>query len=159
MKCILNNSIHYGLRLNVKKCVLLSITVEWCGRLINNQGWKYQPSYYQKILRIPCPETVGELEAVVYMVTWLNIAIPKAAELKDHLLELIKEIKRGLSKGRRRPPWRKARAKISLRPWWSSQLTEQYELLKEMVRKSCEKRLASYDPDLPMEIYTDASDE
>ena len=80
---ILTSCSSWGLRLNVAKCFLIQPKIEWCGRILWNGKWKYKEAYFDKILKIPSPSNVGELETIVYMTTWLSLSIPGCAEAKD----------------------------------------------------------------------------
>ena len=99
---VLSNCVKWGLRLNVEKCDFVAREIIWCGRRISASGWNFRKEYFDKILEVPAPKTVKELEGVVYLATWLTTSIPDCCRLKDSMNELMMEIRRRLAKERGR---------------------------------------------------------
>ena len=58
----LDNCIKWKVRLNVMKCQVIARKITWCGRSLTPKGWQYSTEYFEKILKIPEPSPVQELE-------------------------------------------------------------------------------------------------
>ena len=69
LRYILQKLIKFGVRLNAQKSTLLTTEVQWCGRRINRKGWNFMPVHFNKILRVPMPSNVAELENMIYVLT------------------------------------------------------------------------------------------
>ena len=93
-KTLLRNCIKWKVRLNIDKCTLVDNKIIWCGRLITRQGWRYQDKYFNKILKIKSPTTMGEIEDVLYTVVWLSLSIPNLSKFKEPIAELILSMKK-----------------------------------------------------------------
>ena len=51
-----------NLRLSIEKAHFCSQEATWCGRIISKDGWRYKEDYFTKILSMPPPKNLGELE-------------------------------------------------------------------------------------------------
>jgi|GEM_PF-2679083 len=157
LETILQNCLQYGLRLNVKKCKLVERSTTWCGRVINSNGWVYKPAYFKKILDIPSPTTVQELETIVYLVTWLSLAVPDAAKRKKKFQDLMLQVREDINAQKGKKVSKKVRDKVSLDKYWNEQYELEYEKLKLALSDSAKLNLSRFDYEKDLEIYTDAS--
>ena len=70
-----------GLRLGVKKCEFHLSKVEYCGRVIEGEGWSFDPKFYSKIRDMGKPKFVHELVSAVHVAKWMCIALPRFARV------------------------------------------------------------------------------
>jgi len=157
LEYILSKCVEKKLRLNIKKCQLLSESTEWCGRIIYKEGWKFRRGYFDKILNIPNPTTVQELETVVYMMNWLSLSIPNSSELTGILHDLMMEIRKIAKDKNGKRLTKSQRNKISLKDYWKDTHKAAFMRLKAILVQCCEKNLALYDEAKELHVYTDAS--
>ena len=158
LETVLKNCVRWKLRLNISKCNLIAKQIEWCGReLCPNGMWKYKTAYFDKVLDIPKPVTVEHLETVVYISTWLGVAIPRCAQLKGQLQQLMLRIKQQIEEERGKRVSKKLRNKIELSKYWNEDLQKAHDQLKRALHEAAERQLSCYDMKRKICIYTDAS--
>ena len=143
MEVILKNCIEVGLRLNVHKCSLLQKEIVWCGRIVSVRGWRFKEIYFKRIMEIPEPKTMGELEIIVYLATWLSATVPNCCELKNELQEKMGEIKK-LLVAKFGKMNKKKRKSMSISTFWTVDLARSFMNLKVGLQNAMEKNLALY---------------
>ena len=151
---ILDNMKKYKVRFNAKKCHLIATSLSWCGREINTNGWRFAPLHFNKILNIARPINLKQLQSVIYVLSWLNMSIPKASQMKERLLDLVTNTRK--SAGLKDKKTRKSDAKIKLA--WNAELDDAWKNLKELLAHCSRMNLKSFTNKALMVVYTDASD-
>ena len=155
-KRFLDRCISKGVRLNVLKCKLLESETTWCGRRITPEGWSFSKKYFKKILEIPQPKRLGELEDIIYGVNWLSSSIPELAELKAPFQDLMLRIKNSALNIRGTRLGRKQRANLLLENW-TQEMTEAFKKFRNRIVSAAEATLANYNGKEDLVLVTDAS--
>ena len=78
-----------GVRLNINKCIFLTKEAEYCGRVINEQGWRYRDEFFNKILSIQRPLFCHEMAQAMYVINWIGLSIPELSKLREPFKEFI----------------------------------------------------------------------
>lgn len=63
--------------------------VQFCGRIINEDGVKFHPRQYEALVNMQAPTTVGALMELVNCANWMGTAIPSFSELIAPLHKLL----------------------------------------------------------------------
>ena len=135
-----------NLRLNIRKCDLLSKEAEWCGRRITEHGWNYSDKYFSKILKTPKPTFKHELAQALYLANWLSPSVPELAKIRDafttevQLQTTMKQLK-----------------KDNEPVTWTPELEKAWHDLLQALETSSRNFLASYDHEQPLCLFADAS--
>ena len=116
---VFRNMQRYKVRFNAMKCELLQTEIIWCGRRINRMGWTFAAYHYQKVLNIPAPTNLKQLEKALYVITWLNVTIPAAAKIKAKLRELVTQVRQQYKILDRKA--RKSDERITLEKVWTKE--------------------------------------
>ena len=82
----------YGLFLHRKKCLLITTSVRWCGRLIQPQGVTFDPSDSQGIFAIQKPTKGAQLQQFLCTLQWIRTTIPEFSEVTQPLREFSNKI-------------------------------------------------------------------
>lgn len=98
----LQNCAEYGVRLNLSKCVFVDSEVEWCGRLVTSTGVQFKQHYFEKILAMGSPRSLGDIEDLVYLSTWLSSSIPRLSAQRAVFSDLMVAMQQEANAGRRR---------------------------------------------------------
>ena len=157
MRKLLENCQKFKLRLNIDKCDLIKRKAVWCGREISEHGWRFQTKYFDNLLKMEVPSTLGQLEDCVYLSQWLSPGVPKLADYETEFMRLATELKRKLNAKKGRQISRKTRAQISLGDTWTKEMTETFREFKEVTRQASSRHLALYLTNDDLYIMTDAS--
>ena len=152
----LDRCIATGVRLNVLKCNLLEAETTWCGRRISSQGWSFSKKYFDKVLSIPQPRRLGELEDIIYGVNWLSSSIPELAELKAPFQDLMLKIKNSALDIRGTRLGRRQRSNFLLENW-TPELSEAFKEFRNRLISSAKATLANYSQEKDLVLITDAS--
>jgi hypothetical protein len=103
----------HGLKLHASKCVLFASTVRYCGRLITNDGVRFDPKNMEALQTMQQPQNGADLVQYVAAVNWMRSAIPnylkRVAPLQAALAKVFE------AKSRRT---KKAAAAVSLLHLW-----------------------------------------
>ena len=81
-----------NLKIHIKKSDLCNVEAHWCGRIVNGYGVTYHPRNYETLINMETPETAGELCQFVAAITWMVKGIPRLAEEKEPLSNLLEDI-------------------------------------------------------------------
>lgn len=86
-------------RLNLEKCKLLRVSVEYCGREVSRTGWKFPLHFYEKILYLKTSKSIYThlLLQAMYVMNWLSHSIPEMAKLRVSFKSFIYLIGRKLA--------------------------------------------------------------
>lgn len=78
-----------NLKLSAKKCLFFLREVTWCGRIVDEDGVRFDPSRLSGLQKTSLPRNAGELCEYVYCLQWMSTAIPnfieRIAPLRDIL--------------------------------------------------------------------------
>ena len=154
---ILRNCLRWHLRLNVDKCEFIAKEIYWCGRRITSSGWNFKQDYFNRILEVPRPVNVKELEAIVYMVTWLATAIPECSRLKDRLNTLMMTVRDKLTAEHGKRVSKKKRDAVELGELWTKEHEKDLTLLKKVLVVVSRTTMTNYDRTKRMQLFSDAS--
>ena len=80
-----------GLRLNRDKCVFLSNTLEFFGRIFSKDGIRPDPKRVTDLLKAPRPGNISEVRSLLAMANYSSQYIPDFATLTAPLRELTKK--------------------------------------------------------------------
>ena len=123
----------YGLRLKAEKCSFMQPMVVYYGLCISKDGVKPTKEKVEAIKQAPVPKNQTELRSFLGMVAALSTFIANLPTLTHPLNHL-----------------------LGKRPWiWSEQCDVAFEQLKQAI--TSDVVLAHYDPKLPVEMASDAS--
>lgn len=79
------------LKLNPKKCELTVKEAQFCGRLIDQNGVKFNLRNYEALFNMLQLTTVGSLMQLVHGANWLRTGIPRFVELINPLRSLLED--------------------------------------------------------------------
>lgn len=79
------------LELDFNKRELVVKEAQFCCRIIDSKGLKFNPRNYSALVNKPAPKTVGSLMELVYGANWMRTAIPNFSELISPLQQLLEE--------------------------------------------------------------------
>ena len=123
-----------GLKLNKGKCVIRVTETTFLGHLISANGIKPDPQKIEAILKMPMPCNKTELQRFLGMITYLGKFLPNLSKATAPLRQLLEK---------------------DVQWHFDEQHKSAVDMLKKMVTSS--PVLASYEPELPTRITTDAS--
>jgi len=136
----------FGIKLNARRCNLLSRQVHWCGRIVSKTGVRFDPELMDSLKNMADPANAGDLQQFVCAMGWLRAAI-------IHVLQEAKNRAAQLTGSSNR----KAMNKIQLSAiGWDEAHRESFQNAKEIVERAVE--LAHPDPEKTLCLFSDASD-
>ncbi len=153
----------YNVKLNFAKCQFFRRKIVWCGREFTEEGYSFDPKYYDKVLAIPTPELATELHSFVHSLQWIQTTLVpfgllEAKGVLQDFLQKIFMIKTPKSTSKNKPAGQKKRylAGVKLIDFgWSQREQEAFEKCKQIIHKAI--RLAVPDPTQELCLFTDAS--
>lgn len=147
---LFNRLKEYNLKVNIKKSSLVNKQAIWCGRLVDGTGFHWLPRNSQAMKDMAHPQTAGELSQFVAGITWMIKGLPRLAEHKGVLQELLEEIQKLTGKKRRKYEH------VDLRHLWRDKHRIAFEKCKELLVNSMENTFVK--PGATLCLFTDASD-
>ena len=137
------------MKLNPVKCELVAQKVQFCGRLVDSKGVKFNPRHYEALTAMEAPRTVGALMELVHGANWMRTAISRFSELIKPLHDLL-ESQYILLKSRKK-------SRICNRPLsaWGDEHQSAFNCLIQAITKQL--TLAIPDPAKRLCLFTDAS--
>ena len=129
-----------GITINPSKCKFSEPEISFLGFVVNSKGIKPTPEKIQAIRDIPQPKNILELRQFIGMVNFYHRAIPKIAETEACLTSLLTN-----SKKRDKTP-----------VCWTQECLDAFHKLKDDLANAV--LLAHPDSDLPLTVFSDASD-
>eukprot|EP00924_Labyrinthula_sp_SR-Ha-C_P015340 snap_masked-scaffold_87-processed-gene-0.0-mRNA-1 protein AED:0.48 eAED:0.48 QI:0/-1/0/1/-1/1/1/0/1690 len=154
----LKNCIQKKFKLNLDKCDLIQSKTKWCGRILEKGHWKYDSSYFAKIIKLPRPQTLGQLQDVVYVSTCLSDSLPNLSKNKGHLNTRMREIEENIKLEKGKKMRKDARKKVDIEKWWREEDQVEFQKFLQIIEGCQEKKLKTFEADGQMGIFTDASD-
>ena len=143
----------YGLKLHAKKCQLFLTQVRWCGRIVDGNGVRMDPSRLSALLNMQPPTKGSELQQLVCSANWMRTAIPEFTKLISPLATLLEDV---YSKAGKRT--RKASEKVELSEvGWEEKHAAAFTALKNALRTAVQ--LSHPDQSKLFCLFTDASED
>ena len=144
------------LKLSIKKTVLYTLQAEFCGRTLRvtagNVQVRFSERFYEAILQMGKPITGTHLAQAIYASNWLAPTIPRLAEHVAPLRAMLQRIQaaRGSLKN-------KALVGTKLVDFgWDAQMDDVWDTFLVAIARAAS--LQTYDADLELCLFTDASD-
>ena len=140
--------IEKSIRLNTEKGQLLRTVVEYCGRRIDEKGWRFPKHYFDKVLDIPKPVYYHEIAQAMYIVNWLSTTIPNLAELRKPFSKYYN------LKGKKLRVLKRQKKLVE----WTPLLEKNWNDLISCLAISAKTNLSHYDRKGKIGLFTDASE-
>jgi len=125
----------YGMKLKLSKCKVLQEEVEYLGHLVSERGVQMVPSYVQKILEWPLPQTGKQLKQFLGFIGYYRGFIPDVADLTFKMNSM------------------KSAAKLT----WTAEAENKFQVLKERFRSAPIRAYPDYHSAEPFILDTDFS--
>lgn len=142
----------FNLKLHPGKCILFAKKIRWCGRLISENGIRYDPRRLDGLLNMELPTTGAHLQQFICALQWVKSGVPKFTDLIAPLHNFMEKVY-GTSGKRTRLSV--SRYKLSTLGWGESETTA-FGNCKTALAKQV--TLSHRDTDKRLCVYTDASD-
>lgn len=140
-----------NLVVSITKSRFFASQVKWCGRIINSENVRLDPSSISGLRNAHEPITAAELCQYLHAATWMANAIPRFAERAQPLRDILENAYKRSGKRTK-----KSIAKIQLRDLgWSSHAQRAFHDIQEQMRKMVST--AHRDPRKVLCLHTDAS--
>jgi hypothetical protein len=140
-----------NLKLSIKKSTITTPTAHWCGRDIDGEGVRYRPRNYETMEKLSTPHTAGELVQFVSSLTWMSEGLPRLAEVKAPLQDLLQQIYQ-LAGSTKKSKF----DKIHLPPMWKNEHQEAFNECKQLLVNTMKQ--SHLIPGATLCMLTDASD-
>lgn len=125
---------------------------EWCGRIIDAKGIRFNPKNISGLQDCDPPRTAGELCEYVHGISWISASIPRFAERAGSLRNLL-EVAYKKANSRKK----KSIAKIVLTDiGWTDTHATAFKDLQNQIQEAT--RLVHRNPEKTFCVHTDASD-
>ena len=152
IESFLSLCLKHRLKLHPQKCILFTVKIKWCGRIITRQGIRFDPSATDALLSMEPPTNGAQLQQLLCAMQWVRTAIPKFSKVISELQEMMENAYQKAGKRTKR-----AVAKISLAAMkWEERHTESFERCKKALANQC--TLTYRDNSKRLCLYTDSSD-
>jgi len=148
MHIFLQQIIHRGLRLNVRKCEFFTRRVEFCGRIISRDGWTFKDKFWATIRDMPRPQKISDLAQAVHVAQWLSVSVPGFAEVREKLDRIL-----GDNRGK---PKKLLKAQGTNITWTQDAITA-WNQFKTVLEAASRQNMAHYDHSKEILLLTDAS--
>jgi len=142
----------HGLRLHPEKCCFFSLTIRWCGRLIDKDGIRFDPRRINGLLEMSPPTTGADLQQFLCALQWMKTGIPEFNRLIEPLHAIMEEV---YTRAGKRTKVRVARVTLADAGWTNSH-TITFQACKEAL--AAQVKLAHRDFSKRLCVFTDASD-
>ena len=140
------------IKLHARKCKFFMKHVSWCGRLISQEGIRFDPRNFAALLEMQEPVTGADLQQFLCAVNWMRSAIPEFTKLIAPLAALMETVYTEAG-GRTK----KAVLRISLKQnLWDEEHSESFKTVKNALHNVA--TLAHPDSNKVLCLFTDASD-
>ncbi|KAF0702438.1 hypothetical protein AaE_015927 [Aphanomyces astaci] len=137
----------FRLRLNPHKSKLLCSEIKWCGRIIDGDGVRQDPTRIQALCDIPYPTDAGQLQQFICAVNWIRDSLIGFAQTIDPLQKRLTEALVGKK--------RKKRIATSITIDLTKEERNSFDAVKELMRNAAQ--LCHPHEDAAMCLFTDAS--
>jgi hypothetical protein len=143
--------LQHGLFLHAAKCNLYGTEVRYCGRIITEEGMRYDPRTMYTLQHMGTPQNGGDLVQYVAALNWMRSSVPLFAEKVAPLQDLL-EVVYNEAKGRTK----KKATSVSLEGRWTLTCEKAFRSLQEDILTLM--TTAYPDPSKRVCVFTDASD-
>ena len=140
-----------NLKLNIKKTTLCADEALWCGRIVTGSGVTFHPRNYDAMANMEAPRTAGELCQFIAGLTWMATGLPRLAQEKEVLAELMERIYK-IAGSRQK----KRFEHIDLTPFWNESHRLAFEQCKSLLKDTIEN--THVEDGATLCLFTDASD-
>lgn len=148
----LSSCVQYNFTLHPGRCKLFKQSVYWYGRIISEDGVRFQPRQIDGICPMKYPKSGADLQQFVCAMQWMRFSIPELSSLIRPLADCLEEV---YSPAGRRT--RLASSKVLLtNGFWNQKHEDAFELCKAVLTNQVTLALENVSQRLSM--YTDASD-
>lgn len=142
----------FGFRIHAKKSSFFMKEAKFCGRILSEDGIKFDPRNLRTILDMKQPTTGDELQQLLCAANWMRTSIPCFTKL---IAPLHDALETACSRTTKRT--KKALSKISLKDMWTDKQDIAFGELKEALANSIS--LAYPKNDHTICLFTDASED
>lgn len=91
----------HNLFLSAKKSILFDTSIHWCGRIINKDGYKMDPTNAEGIRTMIPPIAAEELSQFIHCCRWMSTAIPDFAKRSAPLVDVLERAYRKAERRKR----------------------------------------------------------
>jgi hypothetical protein len=81
-----------GLKVHAKKCDLFAREVKFCGRIIDGEGTRFDPSRLETLQQMKRPTKAGDLLQFNCDTNWMRSSIPNYSQTMSPLQELMETV-------------------------------------------------------------------
>eukprot|EP00924_Labyrinthula_sp_SR-Ha-C_P012150 augustus_masked-scaffold_26-processed-gene-4.6-mRNA-1 protein AED:1.00 eAED:1.00 QI:0/0/0/0/1/1/6/0/1397 len=127
-------------------------------KILEKGHWRCDSSYFAKITKLPRTQTLGQLQDVVYVSTWLSDSLPNLSKNKGYLNTRMREIEENIISEKGKNMGKDARKKVDSETWWREEDQVEFQKFLQIIEGCQEKKLKIFEADGQMGIFTDASD-
>lgn len=124
-----------GLKLNLKKCQFFQEEIKYLGHIISKEGLSKDPEKVAAMVEAKRPENTTDVKAFTGLVTFYGKFVPKLAEVLKPIYDV------------------QNKEKFQ----WTMSAEKAFIKVKEEL--ASDRNLVHYNPDYPMKLVTDASDQ
>ncbi|XP_031339506.1 uncharacterized protein K02A2.6-like [Photinus pyralis] len=134
LKAVLKKLNDAGFKLNKTKCAFFQEEVSYLGFTISKYGIKKNLEKQRAIIEAPRPSTITQVKSFAGMVNYYSKFVPKLAILMRPIYDLLKQ---------------------NQKYKWTSNCEKSFKEIKSII--ASDQILAHFDPNLPIVVQTDAS--
>lgn len=80
-----------GLYLSAKKCRFFAKEIKWCGRIVDETGYRLDPRNAEGLRNMQSPTTADELCQFIHCCRWMSSSIPDFSKRIAPLVEILEE--------------------------------------------------------------------
>jgi hypothetical protein len=91
-----------GLKVRAEKCDLFVREVKFCGRIIDGEGTRFDPSRIETLQQMKRPTKAGDLLQFNCATNWMRSSIPNYSQTMSPLQELMETVYKAKGKRTRR---------------------------------------------------------
>ena len=141
------------MKVAIHKSIVCDKEAHWCGRTITESGIKFHPRNYESLTNMCTPKTAGELCQFVAAITWMIKGIPRLAELKDSLSQLLEKIYSDVGSRKKR---KIESYDLHTHDVWKAEHELAFQQCKQAIKLTMEN--THWIPGATLCLFTDASD-
>ena len=141
----------YRLKVSVKKTECFLKEANFCGRIVSENGIKFDPKSRGQLLDMKLPTTGGDLLQFVHATSWMRLSIPEYAEKLSPLTLALRKLSSAVGSNTRRALKNKSLSKV-----WNVDCERAFYLIQEHLRQAVQ--LAHYKEEYQLTLTTDASE-
>ena len=149
----------HNVKLNFPKCQLYKRKLVWGGRELSEDGYCYDPNFYDKVLETPEPELAIELHDFLFALGWIQDSLEPFGilEAKSILADFLSELFKSKTPNGKAPS-RKKKTLVGMKLkdfGWGTKQQKAFKKCLEIVHKAI--RVAVPDKTKELCLFTDAS--